>query len=482
MNPLIATFICAVGVAGLFYLDRDKTVRTSRALWLPVIWIGIVGSRSLSEWLGRSPSGMSQRDGSPLDAALFGVLLATAIIVLIGRWQRTRSLLAPNWPILLYFLYCLVSVSWSYDPEISFKRWIKALGDLAMVMIVVTDRKPLVALQRLIARLGFLLLPASVLFIKYYPLLGRGYTPDGAPMNTGVSTNKNMLGIIILVISLYTLWHVRAIWRTKDLPNRRRHLIAQGTLLAFCITLFYMAHSATAQACFALGACLILAANLRIFRQRAAGIHALILVMILLGGIAFILGGADAVAHALGRSSNLSGRKEIWAALIPAAPNALVGAGFEDFWMSPNVQAFQSKMVGWWHPEELNEAHNGYLEVYLNLGWIGVLLVANILIIGYKRAAKVYRRDRQLGGLFLAYVMVSAIYSFTEAGFRMMDPMWVFLLLAVVGSSGFSVGLFNSNVRQKPVPLKPQESKSPVRDEPRRPAWASTFSARRGSA
>ncbi len=100
-----------------------------------------------------------------------------AIVVLIHRSSRTRDLLVANWPILIYFFYCLISVAWSYHPDVSFKRWIKAIGDLAMVLVIVTDGHPVAALRRLISRVGFLLLPASVLLIRYYGDLGRGYDP-----------------------------------------------------------------------------------------------------------------------------------------------------------------------------------------------------------------------------------------------------------------------------------------------------------------
>ena len=88
-------------------------------------------------------------------------------------------------------------------------------------------------LRRLVSRVGFLLFPASVLFIKYYGDLGRGYDPAAEPMNTGVTTNKNILGVMVLVISLGTLWHVITLLRAKGQPNRRRHLLAQIMLLAF---------------------------------------------------------------------------------------------------------------------------------------------------------------------------------------------------------------------------------------------------------
>ncbi len=182
MNPSLASIICACGIAGLVYLNRDNSVRTSKALWLPVAWISIMGSRPVSEWLGINPSGANvQLDGSPVDAAIFGALLAAAIVVLISRGRRTRAFVAANWPILVYFFYCLISVAWSYHPDVSFKRWIKAIGDPAMILIIATDGQPVAAFRRLISRVGFLLLPTSVLLIKYYDALGRGYTPDGAP-------------------------------------------------------------------------------------------------------------------------------------------------------------------------------------------------------------------------------------------------------------------------------------------------------------
>jgi len=37
MSPNIATFAFAIGILALFFLNRDKTVDTSKALWLPVL-------------------------------------------------------------------------------------------------------------------------------------------------------------------------------------------------------------------------------------------------------------------------------------------------------------------------------------------------------------------------------------------------------------------------------------------------------------
>ncbi len=443
MPPFIATIICVVGIVGLFALERDRKIRTSKALWLAVIWICIVGSRPVSGWFGLTPAGGNELDGSPFDAAVFGVLLAAAVVVLFRRGKRTRAFLTSNWPILIYFCYCLISVAWSFHPDVSFKRWIKAIGDLAMVLIIVTEPRLPDALGRLYSRVGFLLFPASVLLIKYYGELGRGYDPEGGEMNTGVTTNKNMLGVILLVISLGLVWRLVALLRDKTARNRRRHLLAQGVLLAFAVALFEMANSATSLACFVLGTTLILVTGLPIFRRRPGAVHALVGSIVFAGALAMLLGGQDTMIQTLGRQSNLSGRTEIWAAVIPAAPNRLIGAGFESFWISPSVEKFRRGLVGWWQGGEgLNEAHNGYIEVYLNLGWIGVCLISLILISGYRRAVAAFRLNPSIGGLMLAYITTSAVYGITEAGFRMLDPIWIFLLLAVVTASGVAAGLF----------------------------------------
>ena len=108
-------------------------------------------------------------------------------------------------------------------------------------------------------------------------------------MNTGVTTNKNMLGVMLLVISLGTVWRLVALFRARAQPNRGRQLLAQGVLLAFGIELLGMADSATSIACFALGSAIILATSLRRLRSRPARVHTLCLGIVLAGGLTIAL-------------------------------------------------------------------------------------------------------------------------------------------------------------------------------------------------
>jgi O-antigen ligase len=278
-----------------------------------------------------------------------------------------------------------------------------------------------------------------MLLIKYYPYLGRGYDPwTGAQMNNGVAYDKNILGVITFVVLLGAVWQVLALLRSDERPpHRGRHLLAQGTLLAIGVWLLMTANSVTSSVCFALGVGVMLATSRQYVRRHAATVHVLVLSLAVGTSLVMLLGGGASAARALGRNPTLTGRTEIWAAVIPMAPNPLVGAGFESFWPSPRVRQTLAELIP---GLPLNEAHNGYIEVYLNLGWVGVGLIGLMLIDGYRRSVKAFRREPALGALLLAYVLTAIIYSLTEAGFRMQAPIWIFFLLAAIETGSVAAG------------------------------------------
>lgn len=464
MSTLVAFTICAVGVIGLFYLNRGGGGRISKALWLPVIWLMIIGSRPVSMWLGvrdlASDDLASTLQGSSVDAGVYAFLMFLALSVLIQRRKRTVQYLVRMAPLILYSVYCLISVSWAPYPDPAFKRWAKDVGDVMMALVVATDANPIEALQALFSRIGFVLLPFSIFMIRY-TATGRVFDPEGGPMNVGVNTNKNTLGLIVYIVALGTLWGIRRLLADRDAPNRKRRLIAQSVLLGFGVVLLWMAHSSTSIACFLLGGGLLIATNARFISGKPARVHALCATILVLGVVVLLVGGVGAVAGALGRQSTLSGRTLIWAALLPAASNPLFGAGFDSFWTSPDAQIFHRNLLNWYHAEQINEAHNGYIEVYLNLGWVGVVLISIVLLSGYRRAVAAFKYDRSVAGLLLAFVVGGAFYGITEAGFRTMTSMWIMLLMSIVCATGVSAGLWRARTTKsklKSMSASPQSA------------------------
>jgi exopolysaccharide production protein ExoQ len=176
MPPYVATTLCAVFVMGLFWLDRGKTTGTSAALWIPVIWLSLAASRSVSQWLDWAPSTMSNDlllEGNPVDRIVYAALVAAGLVVLVTRAKRVGKLLRANGPVLIFFLYCGASLLWSDFPDVAFKRWFKAIGDLVMVLVIWTEVDPTTAVGRLLKRAAYLLMPLSIVLIQYSPKLGR---------------------------------------------------------------------------------------------------------------------------------------------------------------------------------------------------------------------------------------------------------------------------------------------------------------------
>src|ERR1700674_87890 len=314
MNPTIATFLFALGVLGLFLLDRDSTVRTSKGLWLPVIWVLIAGSRPVSIWLGIGPVNSLQTadkylDGSPFDKFLLSGLLATGLYILVRRRVQVGKLLRRNSAILLFFAYCASSVLWSDYTDVSFKRWVKALSDLVMVLIVLTDMNPLAAMKRLLARVGFVLIPASVLLIKYYPALGRSYNIwTWRPMYVGVTDHKNTLGMVCMVLAIGFLWRFLMAYQDIEDPHRTRRLIVHGTLIGMAVWLFMQANSMTSQACFLLGSIFLIVTSLGFVIRKRWLVQLMAFVLVAVPVATLLLGFGGGALEGMGKEASLTGR------------------------------------------------------------------------------------------------------------------------------------------------------------------------------
>jgi exopolysaccharide production protein ExoQ len=410
--------------------DRDREVRTSKALWIPVLWMLIVSSRPLSAWLQNAPGRtMAENlEGNPLERSVFIGLLAIGLVVLVGRARKVLMLLRMNGPILLFFFYCVVSILWSDFPDVAFKRWIKALGDFVMVMIALTDPEQPAAIKRFLARTTFLLVPLSVLLIKYYPDLGLRFDlSDGRQVFTGVTNNKNLLGVICLLSGLGAVWRILRALHEKQHLRRNRPLMAHLVILAMVVWLFWKANSMTSLACFVLAGGLMVATSFPRLARKRAVVHLLVATVLAVASFALFFNAGGGLVKTLGRDPTLTGRTELWEEIAGMTGNPWFGTGFESFWMGPRLDKIWSEH--WWHP---NEAHNGYLEVFLNLGWTGVILLGVIIVTGYRNAIGMLRRDPKAGGLMLAYFVVGVIYSFTEAGFRLLSPVWISFILGVI--------------------------------------------------
>ena len=96
-----------------------------------------------------------------------------------------------------------LSILWSDDISRASIRWFRAVGDVTMALLVLTEPNPFVAILCVIRRGIVVLIPVSLILCMYFPALGWGMGDTWV----GVNVDKNWFGMLCFVASTYLLWH-----------------------------------------------------------------------------------------------------------------------------------------------------------------------------------------------------------------------------------------------------------------------------------
>jgi exopolysaccharide production protein ExoQ len=430
MPPILATFVYVGFAAWLFRRDLRQQRNVTAALWIPFLWLAMIGSRFVSEWLGMFglPLGaVNVEDGSPVDAVVFGVLIASGLYVLSRRQVNLAEVVRNNRWLTVFLVYCFLAILWSDFPFVAFKRWLKVLGHPIMVLVLLTEPDPEEAIIRLFKRCAYFWVPVSILFVKYYPQWGRSFDAwSGAAMNCGICTNKNLLGVELFIVGTFFFWYLLKVRRRERNHERRNELVLITLFLGMIGWLLHMSQSSTSLVSFLIAAAVMGFLSLRSVKPQYIGIY---LVSALIIGLVAVKGFDiyTVVLHLLGKNPTLTDRTEVWHDVLQIPINPILGAGFESFWLGDRLQVMWAKW--WWHP---NEAHNAYLETYLNLGLVGLFLWLGWFVATYCKARRDLLDGLDWGRFRLGFLVAVLFYNWTEAPFKAVDPVYfVFFLIAM---------------------------------------------------
>jgi exopolysaccharide production protein ExoQ len=420
-------------IAFLFYRDHRERPAVTRALWIPVTWFLIIGSRPISEWLNWGPplEGSALEEGSPLDRLVFLALIVAGFFVLRRRQVRLSQVVRENAWLTLYLLYCLFSIVWSDFPLVAFKRWTKILGHPIMVLIVLTEPDPMQGVTTLMKRCAYVLITLSVAFVKYFPALGRGYSEwTGQAFYTGVTTNKNALGYLCMVFGFFFVWLLLKTLRAGRTPNRRKQLILCIGFLALILWLLALTDAKTALVTFLFSALTAVLLGTRLIVKRYIGVYLVAAVVLALSAELFF-GVYTKTITLLGRDPTLTDRTEVWKDVLEMDKDPVLGTGFESFWLGERLDKMWAKY--WWRP---NQAHNGYIETYLNLGFVGVGLLLALIIATFRKIRRELLRDLDWGRFRFCLLFAILLFNYTDAIFKALHPLWFIFYLVAVDYSG----------------------------------------------
>jgi O-antigen ligase len=406
-----------------------------------------ISTKPLAIWFGVSGDNES---GSDLDRMfLLALGVAAAGIVARRRLNWTRALFRQRL-LLALLAYMLISTVWSDITLIALKRWCREAMVIVMALAVIAEAAPGLALESLLRRTAYILVPTSLMLIKYYPALGVEYARwSGKQMWIGVTVHKNSLGRLCVLVSFFLLWALLRRWRTGERGPRFRTLADSAILV---LTLFLLrgeenAYSATSIATLILGISTLLAFHC--FRKLRMSIPRPVLLAVAVLLIAFgvsapFWGGANVavVSATLRRDETLTGRTETWAELVPVvARRPGLGCGFGSFWTTARREFY-----------DMSHAHNGYLDILLELGWAGLMFYIAWLLACAARFHRAIKTHYEWASFALGLLLMILLYNAAESQLNSLsDEMSAVLVMAFVFLSYECVRLACHEYRSSPA-------------------------------
>lgn len=417
----------------MLIMENKNHQHISKGILVPIIWMMRTASRGISYWL--SPETMANTEidylqGSPLDRNFLIILEVLGLAVLLSRNVNWIQFIKQNKYLILLYVFMGISILWSDFPGVSLKRWIRTAGDLIMVTILITETGYSSAIQKIFRTSAYFLIPVSVYLIKYRRDLGVSYDNTGAfEMWVGVTTHKNSLGQLSAISAIFLTWALLTrIYKKKwfDIPV----LISALWLLNGSRT----ATSRTSVGVFVFG--LIVLGILLIVKSHYKVIQTTLLVVVagyvlgtLLSQHLFSSNFIPFLVASTGGDPTLTGRTFLWDELMKmGSAQWMYGSGFGAFWIG-NISNNLWEMFRW-NP---GQAHNGYIDVYLELGVIGFTLFLIFLVSVVKNILINISHDSDYGRLRMVLFAMILIYNVTESSFlKPTSFLWFVMLLISV--------------------------------------------------
>jgi O-antigen ligase len=333
------------------------------------------------------------------DAARQVVLLALYGSAALLLLRPSLRLLFIGWPLLLLLLLCLASAIWSVNPDGSLRRLV-ALSGTVMLGVCIGIRLDLTTMARTVVQAAALVFVASIIVSIVDP--GAAFDPENR--FRGMFAHKNMLSSFA-VIAMFTIFF--CLLRSSKALSR----LWLGMLFVLCLVCLLISGSAgpfPALFCsiVILGLCYGIRANAERF-------IAIFPVTIAIGMVVVPMFFMTEGFGVLGRGDDFSGRLQVWQfALSKIAERPLLGYGYGVFWLGTDAPA-----VAFWRATHnfAPHAHNGFLQLALDAGIVGVGLYAASLLVFSVRAYRLIRARHEISYLFWA-IGIFSFFAITNLG------------------------------------------------------------------
>jgi exopolysaccharide production protein ExoQ len=361
-------------------------------------------------------------------------LLMLGPAIMIWRFSLTGRLLRElNVFLLAFMALVLLSLTWSIEPGIT--AWMSLsvctifVVAAAFVMVGWHPRRLQGVVRPVLT--GFLV--ASLIFGLLEPGLGRetGSTFTLAGSWRGVFVQKNGLGFGAM---LGTMFWVHA-WLAKETRFWR---FAMG--LGVSVTCLLLSRSSTAlyATIFATLFLLLLMKGVYGRRRYIAPLTVLFVALVLFYSLAILkIVPGDSLLQpfvaATGKDMTFTGRTRVWAVVMEHIKlHPMLGTGYAAYWIGPVPRSPSIETMDRYSDYYPSEAHNGYLDVINDLGYVGLACLVGYILVFLRRSLELLRVDYTQAVLYLALLFEELIFNLTDSDWFSFESLGFALTIIVM--------------------------------------------------
>jgi O-antigen ligase len=369
---------------------------------------------------------------NPLSRAIKLAILGLATATVLRKFRETRLTLKHTNPFFIALVVMMpLSAMWSIDRGATIARFVTVFTLIQVcVAFSIAGPNPL-RFQNTVRPVFTLLLVGSLIFGMIAPDLAitKG---EGTLKNAwhGLTGQKNQFGQLA---SLATIFWLHA-WVSKEVGALRA--LAGAAVCGVCVFLSRSSTSLLSTVFVFLFMLLTQRAPpaLRRYMPYLAGVYtALILTYAI--AILKLLPGLDVlllpITALTGKDMTFSNRSEIWIIIKEnIARHPYLGSGYGAYWTGPVPTSPSYEFLGrmYFYPFE---AHNGYLEVVNDFGYLGLVCLLGFLIVYVRQSLRLMKIDRTQGILFLCLFFQQAIMNLSESTWFQANAGFTFMLVAL---------------------------------------------------
>jgi exopolysaccharide production protein ExoQ len=327
------------------------------------------------------------------------LLLCLGATIGLGPSGRVRRIVLTA-PVAALITWWMLSGAWTFNLP-GFRRDTTLFIPMLVVIVAIVGLLPITDIYRGLLAGCQVAIAWTVIFTITNPATAMRHPGEAIPGWVGSFIHKNSL-------APFMLFAVLVAWSFEPHRTRRR--------LMYAVAGFFIVMSQSTTV-LAIGFVLVPLGLLvrRLARLNAGGRSALLLVTFV-GCVAFgvaLISAAETLLASRGKDLTFTSRTDIWTGAIDAIEQRpLLGYGAGGVWMNPNAEPARSILRGLGFP--VFHAHNGYLEVLLQLGAVGLGIVVLLMILVFRFGALELVRDVDVGVFMMLFVLLIALMSLSE--------------------------------------------------------------------